>query len=274
MLENGASGESVRHATVIAEFATNHVGDIDLALRMLKEAAGAGAELVSVSSYAEPDERGRHEPAPPAMEGLSLTESDFRQLANRAAAERIGFMGAPATVEQADFLLDDLGLEAVKVESAEMLNLELLDHLDNRAGSVYLETGLADLNEVRLAVSRLQHVESLVIMHCVDEFPLADAHANLRAIRTLLKEFPGRRVGYSDHTIGMLAPLLAVALGAVAVEKHFTLDRSLPGGDHVLSVVPGELSELVNGLRHAEVLLGSQSPGNQDRGRLALVPSS
>jgi N,N'-diacetyllegionaminate synthase len=273
MLENGASGESLRHATVITEFATNHVGDIDLALRMLKEAAASGADLVSVSSYPELESEGEREPSAPVMEGLSLSESDFRELAKRAAAERIGLMGAPSTVEQAEFLTADLGLRALKVESAEMLNLELLDYLDSHTDTVYLETGLADLNEVRLAVSRLQAVENLVIMHCVDEFPLADAHANLRAIRTLRKEFPGRRVGYSDHTIGMLAPLLAVALGAVAVEKHFTLDRSLPGGDHVLSVVPGELSELVHGLRHAEVLLGSRAPGSPDRGRLALVPS-
>jgi N,N'-diacetyllegionaminate synthase len=107
------------------------------------------------------------------------------------------------------------------------------------------------------AVEHLDRVRDVVVMHCTSQYPLADEDANLRAITTLADAFPHRRVGYSDHTIGLLAPLLAVALGATVIEKHFTMDRSLPGTDHVLSVTPEELAELVRGIRQTEILLGS-----------------
>ena len=121
-------------------------------------------------------------------------------------------------------------------------------------------------------MSRLATTPDVVIMHCVDQYPLADADANLLAIRTLAQAFPSRSIGYSDHTIGLLAPLLAVALGATVIETQFTLDRSLPGTDHVLSVTPTEFSELVQGLRHCEILLGRQLKTTaRERSRLALV---
>jgi sialic acid synthase SpsE len=138
-----------------------------------------------------------------------------------------------------------------------MLNEPLLDYLDGRVETVYLSTGLANLAEVEQAVARLEHVSDLAVLHCVTQYPLADEDANLLAVRTLAEAFPTHRVGYSDHTIGTVAPILAVALGATVIEKHFTLDRSLPGTDHVLSLTPPELEQLVRDIRASEVLLGT-----------------
>ncbi len=132
-----------------------------------------------------------------------------------------------------------------------------LDYLNERCDTVYISTGLADLDEVRVAVSHLSDVEDVCIMHCVTQYPLADEDANLRAITAMAEAFPERRIGYSDHTIGTMAPILAVACGATAVEKHFTLDRSLPGTDHELSLLPEELEAMVADIRKVEVLLGS-----------------
>ncbi len=188
---------------------------------------------------------------------VALSDAVHHELAALARSEGVGFLSAPFTVERAQFLVEEMGLQAIKVASSEMLNLTLLDYLAQHVRTIYLSTGLADLNEVRLAVQRLHGIEEIVIMHCVTQYPLSDADANLRAIQTLAEAFPDRRMGYSDHTIGLLAPLLAVALGVTVIEKHFTLDRSLAGSDHVLSVTPSELTELINGIRRAELLLGS-----------------
>ena len=274
MLLGPGSAATLDRTTVIAEIAANHVGDIGLARRMIIEAAARGADLVSVSAYAEIGaEVETHSQAGHELLGrLALSETSQRSLAELAAEKGIGFTSSPIEVEHAEFLVEGLGLRAIKVESAEMLNLALLDYLNGKVRTVYLETGLAELEEIKLAVSRLASTPDVVIMHCVDQYPLADADANLSAIRTLTETFPTRSIGYSDHTIGLLAPLLAVALGATVIETHFTLDRSLPGTDHVLSVTPTELSELVHGLRHCEILLGRQVKGpGRDRSRLALV---
>lgn len=250
------NGVAIRRTTVIAELGENHVGDMDLARRMIVEAAASGADIVKVQSYRGADVA-PEDPERSWFERVALSDEAHHELATLAAAKGARFLSAPFTVERARFLVEDLGLQAIKVASSEMLNLALLDYLAENVNTVYLSTGLADLEEVKLAVSRLDLVDDVVIMHCVAQYPLSDADANLRAIATLSEAFPDRRVGYSDHTIGLLAPLLAVALGATVIEKHFTLDRSLPGTDHVLSVTPPELSELVHGIRQSELLLGS-----------------
>ena len=241
---------------MIAEIGENHGGDMDMARTMVTEAARAGADIVKFQSY-RGDDVAPDDPEREWFDQVALRDEAHRELAALAESEGVLFMSAPFTVERARFLVEDLGLRAIKVASSEMLNFGLLDYLAAHAGTVYLSTGLADLDEVRVAVERLGDVDDVVILHCVTQYPLSDADANLRAIQTLAAAFPERRVGYSDHTIGLLAPALAVALGATAIEKHFTLDRSLPGTDHVLSVTPPELVQLVKDIRQAEVLLGS-----------------
>ncbi|MBV9818703.1 MAG: N-acetylneuraminate synthase family protein [Solirubrobacterales bacterium] len=267
MLEVDARGAERRRTEVIAEIATNHGGDLDRARRLLVEAAAAGADLVSVPAYLDPATATERELLAP----LTLSADAYRELGRLAIERRVGLISSPTTVRRAAFLIDELGLTAIKVQSSEMLNLELLDYLNGRVETVYLGTGLARLDEVRLAVSRLRETRDVVVMHSVDEYPLAASDAHLTAIATLAEALPAVRLGYLDHTIGLLAPLLAVALGATVVEKHFTLDRSLPGSDHVLSVTPVELAEMIHGVRQTETLLGDAPPAQRDHPRPAVV---
>jgi sialic acid synthase SpsE len=249
-----------RHVTVIAEIGENHLGDLKRAREMVVAAAGAGADIVKFQSYrgedVAPDDEERE-----WFEQVALSDAAHAELLELARSERVEFLSAPFTLERARFLVEELGLTAIKVASSEMLNRPLLEYLDGRVQTVYLSTGLAGLAEVEAAVARLEHVPDVAVLHCVTQYPLRDEDANLLAVRTLAETFPDCRVGYSDHTIGAVAPILAVALGATVIEKHFTLDRSLPGTDHVLSVTPPELEQLVRDIRTSEVLLGS--PGKQ-----------
>jgi N,N'-diacetyllegionaminate synthase len=249
-----------RRVTVIAEIGENHLGDLGRAREMVVAAARAGADIVKFQSYrgadVAPDDEERD-----WFERVALSDAAHRELFELANREGVEFLSAPFTLERARFLVEGLGLRAVKVASSEMLNEPLLDYLDGRVETVFLSTGLADLAEVKHAVARLEHVSDVAVLHCVTQYPLPDADANLLAVRTLAEAFPTHRVGYSDHTIGAVAPILAVALGATVIEKHFTLDRSLPGTDHVLSLTPPELEQLVRDIRTSEALLGT--PGKQ-----------
>jgi len=243
--------------TVIAEIGENHVGDWDLARRMIEKAAWAGADLVKFQSYRSRDVREQD----PEREWFTRVElPDKLHVELKAAAEKqgVGFLSSPFSVERARFLCEKLGLRAIKVASSELLNRPMLEYINRHADTVYLSTGMATLDEIAQALRLLCDVPEVCILHCVTQYPLKDAETNLRAISTLQKAFPNRAIGYSDHTIGILAPVAAVALGAKVVEKHFTVDRSLPGTDHVLSALPEEFRAMVNQIRRVETLLGEE----------------
>lgn len=241
---------------IIAEIGENHIGDWDLARRMVTEAATAGADIVKFQSYLGSDVAD-DDPEKEWFEQVHLPDAMHVEL--KALAERHGveFLSTPFTLGRARFLVEELGLRKIKVASSEMLNLGLLDYLNGRVDTVFLSTGLGTLDEVAEAAGHLADVRDLYILQCTTQYPCPPEEANLATIPTLRARFPEHHIGYSDHTIGTLAPAAAVALGAEVVEKHFTLDRSLPGTDHVLSVTPDELRELVGLVRGVEALLGS-----------------
>jgi N,N'-diacetyllegionaminate synthase len=249
-----------RGVTVIAEIGENHGGDMRLAREMLERAAGAGADIVKFQSYRGADVA-PDDPERDWFTQVELSDEAHHELAALAREREVEFLSAPFTVERAQLLVEGLGLRAIKVASSEMLNFALLDYLNGRVDTVYISTGLSNLDEVREAVGHLADVPNVVVMHCVTQYPLADDEANMRAIATLAEALPEQQIGYSDHTLGITAPLLAVALGATTVEKHFTTDRSLPGTDHVLSLLPDELEQMVREIRRAEAMLGSGEKG-------------
>lgn len=241
--------------TVIAEIGENHLGRMDLALRMLEEAHRAGADVAKFQSYRGVDV----DPRDPEREWFSqveLTDDMHRQLKSRAEELGIGFLSSPFTVERARFLCEELGLRSIKIASSEMLNLPLLDYINSKAERAYLSTGMSNLEEISRALARLDRPR-ISILHCVTQYPARDEDANLRAISTLLETFPDHAVGYSDHTRGIEAAVAAAALGASVIEKHFTLGKSLPGTDHILSATPEELGEMIQRIRRVERLLGN-----------------
>jgi sialic acid synthase SpsE len=245
-----------RSVIVIAEIGENHLGEVARAREMIVAAARAGADVVKFQSYRGEDVAS-DDPERDWFSQVELSDAEHHELAEVARQNGVAFLSAPFSLERARFLVEDLGCEMVKVASSELTNTALLEYLAQRVRSVFLSTGMSYLDEVAEAVERLAGVDDLYVMHCTTAYPCPVDDANLACITTLRRAFPDHHVGYSDHTIGPLAAVAAAALGAEVVEKHFTLDKSLPGTDHVLSATPEELEQLVREVREVERLLGS-----------------
>ncbi len=243
------------HTVVIAEIGENHLGNMDMARVMIAQAAEAGADIVKFQSYRGQDVR-KDDPERDWFNVVALRDEAHHELKQYAEERGVEFMSAPFTVERARLLCEGLGLRKIKIASSEMTNHALLDYVNEHADVVFLSTGMANLEEIGESLEHLGNVEEVYVMHCVTQYPVRDPEANLLAIQALQKAFPYCKIGYSDHTLGMVAPLAAVALGARAIEQHFTLARTLPGTDHVLSVTPDELKEMVHQIRRLELMLG------------------
>lgn len=245
-----------RKTVIIAEIGENHLGDMDLARRMVVEAAGAGVDIVKFQSY-RADDVAPDDPERDWFAKVQLPDDVHFELKRLAKDHGVEFMSAPFTVGRARFLCESLGLRKIKIASSEMLNFPLLDYVAEHSGTVFLSTGLATLDEVAAALDHLRRVPVVYVLHCVTSYPTPDEDANLRAIQTLQSAFPERLAGYSDHTVGIAAPVAAVALGARAIEKHFTLGKDLPGTDHILSADPDELRRMVEMIRRVPTLMGN-----------------
>lgn len=255
---------------LIAEAGVNHNGDVELAHRLVDAAADAGADAVKFQTF-DPDLL-VSPLAPKAEYQISTTDASESQLemlrrlvlprealaALAARADRRGllFLSTPFDEASADFL-EGLGMPAFKVPSGELTNHAFIAHLAAKGKPVLLSTGMAGLTEVAQAVHvvRAQGDPPLALLHCVTSYPAPPADCNLRAIGAMAAAF-GVPVGWSDHTEGLRLSLAAVAAGATLLEKHFTLDRDLPGPDHRASLEPGELAELVQAIREVGVALG------------------
>ncbi len=240
--------------TIIAEIGENHHGAWDIAASMLEAAARNGADIVKFQSYL-PEELAKDDPEYEWFRRVSLPDAqhfEFKQMAEDLGVE---FMSAPFTPSRARFLCEELGCRSVKVASPVVTNAETLDVINSCAATVkhvYISTGMATIDEIRTALQHLDRVEQVTILHCVTQYPVPARLANLRCIPTLAEAFPSHVIGYSDHVVGNVACLGAVALGATVLEKHFTFSRHLPGTDHAASMLPEELALL---RRQADELL-------------------
>ena len=257
---------------VIAEVGVNHNGDPALARRMVDVARAAGADVVKFQAFKSEQEISRY--APKAQYQQENTGADGNQLdlckaleldgATLASLKRycaesgIPFLCTAFDFESADLLCDELKVSAMKIGSAEVTNIPFLEYIGSKKIGAILSTGASTLAEVGAAVKALTGAgcPELVLLHCVSSYPAPVEQANLRAMLTLRREF-GLPVGFSDHTPGIEAAIAAAALGACAVEKHFTTDRNLPGPDHLASVEPRELKALIAGVRGVNRALGS-----------------
>jgi len=256
---------------IIAEAGVNHNGSLDMAKSLVDAAAAAGADAVKFQTFRtehvvtrsaekaayQKETTGSGESQFDMIRRLELSFDDFRDLCRHARSRGITFLSTPDDRVCADFLLS-LGVPAFKISSGEVTNFPLLSHIGALGRPVILSTGMSDLGEVEraLAVLRAAGAEELILLHCVTSYPAEAADANLKAMETLRCAFQVP-VGYSDHTLGIRIPLAAVAMGACIIEKHFTLDRSLPGPDHRASLSPPELKEMVAGIREIERAMGS-----------------
>ena len=245
--------------TLIAEIGENHLGNMDLARRMVVTAADHGAHIVKVQSFHGAD-TAPDDPEREWFKQVELPDAMHFELKKLAVKHGARLLSAPFTVERARFLVEQVGLTEIKVASGTLRHLPILNYLNSRADvihTVYMSTGLATLEEIRDCLSRLNKIRRVVIMHCVACYPAEDGDANLRAVGTLRREFAEHEIGYSDHTRGIEACLAAVALGATVLEKHFTFNVLMPGSDHAGAMTPQDEAELVRRLERLEAMLGT-----------------
>ena len=265
------------HVFIIAEAGVNHNGSLDMALRMVDAAAKAGVDAVKFqtfvaarlasatapkANYQEVNMPGESCSQLEMLRKLELRFDEFKILKQRCDKNGVMFMTTPFDIESADCMARLV--DVFKVGSGDLDNISFLRHIAGKGKSVILSTGMGDVGEVGQAVrvfatarpsKLLSGVPPMTLLHCVTEYPCPVEHVNLKAMLTLRDSF-GLPVGYSDHTTGLDTALAAAALGAVIIEKHFTLDRTLEGPDHKASIEPPELGRLVEGVRNVEKALG------------------
>jgi len=257
---------------IVAEIGVNHNGDIRLAKKLIDAAKDAGADAVKfqafktekvVTKYAEKakyqkETTGLSESQYDMIRRLELKDEEIRELYNYAKKNNIIFLSSAFDKESVD-LLDNLGVPAFKVASGEITNFPLLRYIAEKKKPIILSTGMSTIGEIEeaLEVIREKGVENIVLLHCVTSYPAKIEDVNLRVIEALRCRFK-LPVGFSDHTLGITIPIAVAALGAVLVEKHFTLDRTLPGPDHRASLEPDELKDMVRAVRDVEKALGDR----------------
>ncbi|MBK6347925.1 MAG: N-acetylneuraminate synthase [Bacteroidales bacterium] len=263
----------MKKTIIIAEAGVNHNGSLAMAFKLIDYASEAGADYVKfqtfnasklVSAVAPKAEYQAKNTATEVtgqqemLEKLTLTQDDFRALYDYCQTRKIGFLSTGFDSDSVLFI-DRLGVDYHKIPSGEITNLPYLRLIGSLGKPVILSTGMATLEEIRVALDVLYEQgitdNRLTILHCTTEYPAPFTEVNLNAIQSIRNAF-GIKTGYSDHTAGIEIPVAAVALGAVMIEKHFTSDRNLPGPDHKASLEPNELAAMVRSIRNVEMSFG------------------
>ncbi len=255
---------------IIAEAGINHNGSLALAEKLVDQAKTAGADIVKfqtatperlVSRHArmadyQMENTGRRESQLEMLKRLQLSREAFEELAAYCKSKGITFLSTPFDLESIDFLRR-LGMPFWKIPSGEITNKPYLIKIARTGMPVVMSTGMSTLEEVAEAVGLLEGngAGRITLLHCNTQYPTPYSDVNLNAMLTLRARF-GLDVGYSDHTLGIEIPAAAVALGAIVIEKHFTLDRGMEGPDHKASLEPVELAAMVNAVRHVEAAMG------------------
>ena len=261
-----------RRTLIIAEAGVNHNGDFTLAKKLVDAAAAAGADLVKFQTFSadclvtnnapkaeyQTQAIGNLQSQFAMLKKLELSPQMHQDLISYCGLKNIDFFSTGFDIESLDYLAS-LGLDRFKIPSGEITNLPYLRHAGAFGKSVILSTGMATLGEIEAALHALESAGTprsrITVFHCNTEYPTPMQDVNLRAMCSIRDSF-GVEVGYSDHTAGIEVPIAAVALGATVIEKHLTLDRNLPGPDHMASLEPDEFAAMVSAIRNIEQAMG------------------
>ena len=259
-----------RPCFIIGEAGVNHNGSLKLAQKLVDVAKRAGVDAVKFQTFksehlvtaqgemAEYQKKniGKTESQLAMLKKLELDYEDFRKLKRYCDKKKIMFLSTPHTDDAVDFL--NSLVPVFKIGSGDLTNIPLLEKIAKRRKPMIVSTGMATLKEVKDAVHAIRKAgnRKIILLHCTTNYPCPFQEVNLKAMVTLEKKF-GLPTGYSDHTAGIVVPVMAVTLGAKVIEKHFTLDKDLPGPDHKASLEPHELKEMVGMVRDAEKALGN-----------------
>ena len=277
---------------IIAEAGVNHNGNMDIAYKLIDVAKEAGADIVKfqtfksekvVSRFAEKagyqkKTTGSGESQLEMIKKLELDEGKHQELMAYCEKTGIKFLSTPFDLDSIK-LLDRMGLSIFKIPSGEITNYPYLKAIAKYNKRVILSTGMANLCDIENALDILckygTEYQKITVLHCNTEYPTPFKDVNLRAMQTIEQAFQVP-VGYSDHTLGIEVPIAAVALGATVIEKHFTLDRTLPGPDHKASLEPDELKKMVSAIRNIEMAMGSRlkKPSASERKNMSIARKS
>ncbi|MGN7762050.1 N-acetylneuraminate synthase [Paenibacillus sp. 22594] len=282
---------------IIAEAGVNHDGDIKLAKKLIDIAVSAQADAVKFQTFKtenvismnapkadyQIETTGSEESQFEMVKKLELSFAQFSELKLYCDDHNIEFLSTPFDMESADYLIDTLGLQTIKIPSGEITNAPLIHHIAQKSVKIILSTGMSTLSEIESALGVIAYgyllpnespsieafkaafissegqrllKERVTLLHCTTEYPAPVHDVNLLAMNTMSTAF-GLRTGYSDHTEGIAIPIAAVALGATVIEKHITYDRQAEGPDHKASLSPEELHHMVEGIRQVELAKGS-----------------
>ena len=258
---------------IIAEIGSNHNGDMDLARKIIDAAVETGADAVKFQSWTPESLIAREEyeantvytddpkkhwgSLREMVEEYYLREDQHKELKEYCDKKGVDFCSTPFSEEETD-LLNELNVPFYKVASMDINNLRLLKYLSQFNKPVILSTGMATMGEIEQAIQTLEDAgnRQIMLLHCISVYPPKMENVNLRNIPMLQQTF-GYPVGFSDHTIGSAIPLASVALGACLIEKHFTIDKDLPGWDHMISANPAEMTEICRESKNIAASLGS-----------------
>lgn len=274
---------------IIAEAGVNHNGDLKSALALVDAAVEAGADAVKFQTFKtealvsksakqadyQTENTGQEQSQYDLLKSLELSDSDHQTLIEHCRQNGIEFMSTAFDSDSID-LLSALGVTRWKIPSGELLSVPYLRKIAGLNQPTILSTGMGDLEEVQFAVTTLLkaglHVSNLTVLHANTAYPTPYEDVNLRAMDTLKSEL-NVPIGLSDHSLGIEVPIAAVALSASVIEKHFTLDKTLPGPDHKASLEPRELAAMVTAIRHIEVALGTgiKSASRSEAGNIAIA---
>lgn len=281
---------------IVAEAGVNHNGDLETAKTLVAAAAKAGADVVKFQTFradklatanaAKADYQKKltdeHESQREMISRLELSLAEFKELKAECIRHGIEFLSTAFDEESLQEILD-LGVSLIKVPSGEITNIPYLRRVGLAGRPILLSTGMANMGEIEQAIDVLERSgvkrDQLTVLHCTTEYPAPYSEINLKAMQSLATAF-NVRVGYSDHTLGTEVPIAAVALGAIVIEKHITLDSNLPGPDHRASLKPCEFESMVKCIRNIECALGdgvkrptSSELGNRAAARKSIVAS-
>ena len=279
---------------IIAEAGVNHNGDYENAKKLILAAANAGADYVKFQTFkadklvSKDAQKAEYQKANlkeggntqyDMLKKLEMSEDWHHKLIKYANDCGIKFLSTGFDEESIDFL-DSLNIDLFKVPSGEITNKPYLEHIAKKGKPIVISTGMSNLREIKDAFDVFQKHQidknDITILHCNTEYPTPMQDVNLLAMNTIQNEL-GVKVGYSDHTLGIEVSIAAVALGAVVIEKHFTLDRTLPGPDHKASLEPDELIAMVKAIRNIELAIsgdGKKEPSTSEEKNKAIVRKS
>lgn len=269
--------EKISSCYVIAEIGVNHNGDMSLAKEMISAAKECGADAVKFQTFKasslvskgtpkvlyQNDTTSPNESHYDMIEKLELPEEAHYLLFDYCKSQGVDFLSTPYDLKSAEFL-SELGVNFFKTASADIVDLPLQQYLASTGKPVIVATGMATLGEIEDVVNIYKAAKNLnlILLHCVSNYPCSYNSINLRSMTTIRNAF-NIPIGYSDHSEGFLASVMAVSIGAKVIEKHFTLNKNLPGPDHKASSTPKEFEELVKNVRLAECILGSANKSCQ-----------